>query len=150
MNSKSKPSILGDNFMRFVLSDGDALDRLAKRAIEVVLATNKRQTGDEADTDLFVANQYAEAALAILSENCRPYSFVNITPDVVDPLQGGLVRSSYLDAVATAQAYVSRAETLLPGADPDRVKARDESAFADSSMFMRVDAGEKVGQSVSC
>src|SRR5947208_622095 len=57
--------------------DIDDVDRLAQRALTIILATNHLiQTGDEVDTDPFCANMFASTALESINSTFKTYPFV--------------------------------------------------------------------------
>ena len=84
MNRHSNPdSVLQGNFCDIVNffrgQEGDDADRLAHRALTIILSTNHLvQTGDEVDTDPFCANMFASSALGSISERIKRYPFVRI------------------------------------------------------------------------
>ena len=117
MTSKSiNSTILSGKFadiLDFLTVEGDEVDSLAQHAIEIIICTDVPQTGEEADTDPFVANMYASAALASLGE-IRHYPFIRRVQSDLDPFQSGSMRGSDQEIIASARQMIENAEALLP------------------------------------
>ncbi len=107
------------DIMNFLMgADGDETDQLARRAVSVILATNRPQTGEEADTDPFVANMFACAALASISENIKHYPFVRDTRVPLGFNESGSMSGFDPDVLGSARSLIERAESLMPANSP--------------------------------
>jgi hypothetical protein len=105
--------------MNFLMgAEGDETDQLARRAVSVILATNRPQTGEEADTDPFVANMFACAALTSISENIKHYPFVRDTRVPLGYNESGSISGFDPDVLGSARSLIERAEALLPATSP--------------------------------
>ncbi len=112
-------SILTGNFGNIidfmVFSGTDEADQLARRAVSIILATdNMPQTGEEANTDPFVANMLASDALASISENITHYPFVRDTRVPLGFDQCGSTSSAHSDVLGSARDLIDRAAALVP------------------------------------
>lgn len=104
-------SIIRGNFCDIVKffrgRDLDAVDRLAQRALSVILRTDHLvQTGNEVDADPFTANMFASAALTSINRTLRTYPFVRASSEAAEADE---------DAVfASAAKQIESAERLSP------------------------------------
>jgi hypothetical protein len=99
----------------FLIAGGtDEADQLACRAIGIILATDGPQTGEESDTDPFVANMLASAALVSISENIKHYPFVRVSRDSFNFDQSGSMLGLTADVLGSARSLIERAEALMP------------------------------------
>ncbi len=137
MNRHSNPdSILQGNFCDIVNffrgKECDDADRLAQRALSIVLSTNHLvQTGYEVDTDPFCANMFASSALGSISENIKRYPFVRQPSwlPVVEPFVE-LSAEAYDAILDSVEDMIEMAEGLMP--------ARVEMTFAQSTRNLLV------------
>lgn len=117
-NHKIESTLTGkfSDIIDFLTAQGaDEADQLARRAVGVIISTDRPQTGEESDTDPFVANMLASAALVSISENLKHYPFVSNSADFD---QSALLNPGGLDVIESARELVERAETLL-GMQPE-------------------------------
>jgi len=124
-NHKIESTLTGkfSDIIDFLTAQGaDEADQLARRAVGVIISTDRPQTGEESDTDPFVANMLASAALVSISENLKHYPFVSNSADFD---QSALLNPGGLDVIESARELVERAETLL-GMQPE-LPAREAS-----------------------
>lgn len=92
----------------------DEADQLARRAVGIIITTDHPQTGEESDTDPFVANMLASAALVSISENIKHYPFVTNSADFDQAaMLGATSAASPDDVLASARELIERAEVLL-------------------------------------
>ncbi len=107
-------SIIRGNFCDIVKffrgRDLDAVDRLAQRALNIILRTDHLvQTGNEIDTDPFTANMFANAALTSINRTLKTYPFVRESDEAAEADK---------DAVfAAAEKQIESAERLSPDRD---------------------------------
>ncbi|CAN5635977.1 hypothetical protein BH10CYA1_BH10CYA1_45620 [soil metagenome] len=119
MNTTSKiESTLSGKFsdiIDFLSAAGvDEADQLARRAVGIIITTDHPQTGEESDTDPFVANMLASAALVSISENIKHYPFVTNSADFDQAAMLGVTSiASPDDVLASARELIERAELLL-------------------------------------
>jgi hypothetical protein len=113
----------------------DEADKLARRAVGIIVATDAPQTGEEVDTDPFVANMLASAALVSISESIKHYPFVSNSADFdqVAMLLGDTAGDGSTDVLASARELIERAETLL-GIQPEPAAA-DPGAAALTALL---------------
>lgn len=90
--------------------NADEADQLARRAVGIIATTDRPQTGEEVDTDPFVANMLASAALVSISENIKHYPFVSNPADFD---QASMLCPGGLDVIDTARELIERAEALI-------------------------------------
>ncbi len=90
--------------------NADEADQLARRAVGIIATTDRPQTGEEVDTDPFVANMLASAALVSISENIKQYPFVSNSADFD---QAAMLCPGGLDVIDTARELIERAEALI-------------------------------------
>lgn len=103
----------------FLSQDGDAADQIAQRALAVILATDAPQTGEESDTDPFVANMFASSALLLISDEIKHYPFVRSPRQLDLNESGSMAGYSGEDQVLTAALeMVESAERMMPEAEP--------------------------------
>lgn len=124
-NHKIESTLTGkfSDIIDFLTAPGaDEVDQLARRAVGIIVSTDRPQTGEESDTDPFVANMLASAALVSISENLKHYPFVSNTADFD---QAALLCPGVRDLIESACELIERAETLL-GMQPQR-SAREAS-----------------------
>lgn len=120
MNRHSNPdSILQGNFCDilnfFRGKECDEADRLAQRALSIVLSTNHLvQTGDEVDTDPFCANMFAGSALGSISESIKHYPFVRQPSWRAADAPVDLSDDDYNDILDAAENMIEMAEGLMP------------------------------------
>jgi hypothetical protein len=106
--------------------DGDEADQLAQRAIFVMLATNLSQTGEEVDTDPFVANMFAHSALLTLSDHLKHYPFVRAPRPLGWNDSGSM--SGFADDAAVIESVrhlVESAERMLAQPEPEPITELD-------------------------
>lgn len=109
----------------------DEADQLARRAVGIIIATDAPQTGEEADTDPFVANMLASAALVSISESIKHYPFVNNAADFDQAAMLGVTAgASPDDVLASARDLIERAEVLLGLAVPPSIRQSIADTFA--------------------
>lgn len=109
----------------------DEADQLARRAVGIIITTDRPQTGEEADTDPFVANMLASAALVSLSESIKHYPFVNTNAADFD--QAALLGAGGItpdEVLLSARDLIERAEVLLGLAVPPSVRQSIADTFA--------------------
>lgn len=110
----NRESVLQGNFCDVVNffrgRDIDDVDRLAQRALTIIMSTDHLvQTGDEENTDPFCANMFASSALGMLNEHLTTYPFVR-EPRGGEPCQ----TTADEDAVfASAEEMIEMAEGLM-------------------------------------
>ncbi|MGH6754540.1 MAG: hypothetical protein ACREDP_20495 [Bradyrhizobium sp.] len=123
-------SILRGNFCDIVNffrgRDIDDVDRLAQRALTIILRTNHLvQTGDEVDTDPFCANMFASSALEAISATLKTYPFVRASKHGPDEDEEA--------CFASAEQLIEMAEDLSP--DPAMLRLIDDAVGAFQQMF---------------
>ena len=109
----------------------DEADQLARRAVGIIITTDAPQTGEEADTDPFVANMLASAALVSISESIKHYPFVN--PNAADFDQAALLGAGGItpdEVLLSARDLIVRAEVLLGLVVPPSVRQSILDTFA--------------------
>jgi hypothetical protein len=121
MNTHANPdSILQGKFCDIVnfFRDraADDADRLAQRALTVILSTNHLvQTGYEVNTDPFSANMFASSALGSLNEKIRNYPFVRDSASCEEEERGifsDISDEEYDAVLASAETLIEMAEGL--------------------------------------
>lgn len=125
--SKIESTLTGkfSDIIDFLTAAGaDEADKLARRAVGIIVATDAPQTGEEVDTDPFVANMLASAALVSISESIKHYPFVKRSADFDQAamLLGDTAGDGATDVLGSARQLIERAETLL-GIEPAPVVA---------------------------
>ena len=109
----------------------DEADQLARRAVGIIITTDAPQTGEETDTDPFVANMLASAALVSISENIKHYPFVNNSADFDQAAMFGITSGITPDEVLdSARSLIERAEALLALPMPASLRATIADVFA--------------------
>lgn len=109
----------------------DEADQIARRAVGIIIATDGPQTGEEADTDPFVANMLASAALVSISESIKHYPFVNNSADFDQAAMLGVSAGITPDGVlSSARDLVDRAEALLKLPSPSALTEALDDVFA--------------------
>jgi hypothetical protein len=107
-------SILSGNFCDIVkyfrAADIDDVDRLAQRALTIILKTDRLvQTGEEVDTDPFTANMLASSALKSINCTLKTYPFLK-APEEEPAADEDAVFASALDLVEMAEKLMSRSQ----------------------------------------
>lgn len=129
----------------FLFTGGaDEVDRLACRAISVILATDGPQTGDEANTDPFVANQLASAALVALSEKIKHYPFVRRSSDDLADFESQMLGITD-DVVASSRSLVERAEALVPSREQPHLGTKPSADLTAAVDTLILDIFEQTG-----
>ena len=109
----------------------DEADHLARRAVGIIITTDAPQTGEEADTDPFVANMLASAALVSISESIKHYPFVNNSADFDQAaLLGASAGITPDEVLLSARDLIERAEALLGLAVPASIRQSIADTFA--------------------
>lgn len=110
----------------------DEADQLARRAVGIIVTTDAPQTGEESDTDPFVANMLASAALVSISESIKHYPFVNTNSADFDQaaMLGATTGITPDEVLLSARDLIERAEVLLGLAVPASVRQSIADTFA--------------------
>lgn len=131
-------SIIRGNFCDIVKffrgRDLDAVDRLAQRALNIILRTDHlEQTGYEVDTDPFSANMFAGAALGSISASIKQYPFVRVSPASanVAVCETAEQQDAVLDS---AEDMMEMAEGLIKAIDPATLMSVLAAGFRTSEL----------------
>ena len=102
-----------DIFAFFRGRDIDDVDRLAQRALTIILRTDHLpQTGFEVDTDPFAANMFASAALGSINRTLTTYPFVRESDDSPDEDEEACFESAE-ELIEMAERLAGTSEVLF-------------------------------------